>query len=253
MSVGRDQLLDYLDTLLESRGAEDYGPNGLQVEGRDLVETLVVGVSACRELHERAIQCGADAILVHHGLFWRSVPVRLTGWFLRRVEPLVRHGVSLFAYHLPLDRHSRLGNNAVAMQAFGVENAIPFAPHFGKEVGLSGSLAEPRTPREFAADCQRVFDQEPLHLGAGPPLIRTIGVVSGGGQTELYAAIDAGLDAFVTGEVSEWVTNVAREAGIHYFAAGHYATERLGVRALGDHLAERFSLRVEFVDVPNPV
>lgn len=246
-------LAAYLDEYLEARRGTDYGPNGLQVEGRGTVRKVVTGVSACTELFERAEAAGADAVLVHHGLFWQGLDLTLTGFRYRRVAVLIRSGMSLLAYHLPLDRHPEVGNNAVAARAFGLVEVEPFGEHAGLPVGCRGRFSQLVGGADLAALCRQVFGQEPLAFLGGREPIGTVGLISGGAQRELYQAIAAGLDAYVTGEASEWVMNVAREAGIHYLAAGHYATERLGVQALGDHLRRRFGLAVEFIDVPNPV
>jgi dinuclear metal center YbgI/SA1388 family protein len=246
-------LASYLDELLDARSGRDYGPNGLQVEGRSEVRKVVTGVSACRELFVRAREAGADAVLVHHGLFWDWMPRQLTGYQFERVAELIRSGMSLLGYHLPLDRHAGLGNNAVAARRFGLVDLEPFALHEGLPVGFKGRFPRPVSPAGLVDLCREVYGQEPLAFLSGPAAVSSLGIVSGGAQKELYDAIAERLDAYLTGEVSEWVMNVAREAGIHYLAAGHYATERLGVQVLGDHLRERFGLEVEFIDVPNPV
>lgn len=251
--VLREALVRYLDDYLEAGRGGDYGPNGLQVEGRDEIHKLATGVSACEELFERAAAEGADAVLVHHGLFWRGLPTTLVGMRYRRIASLVRSGLSLLAYHLPLDRHPELGNNALAARGLGLADLAPFAEAEGMPVGFSGRFPEPVPAAELVERCRRLFGQEPLVLGAGPDPVSSLGIVSGGAQRELYAAIDAGLDAYLTGEASEWVTNVARECRIHYLACGHHATERLGVRALGEHVGQRFGIEVTFLDVPNPV
>jgi dinuclear metal center YbgI/SA1388 family protein len=252
-TLSRDRLVAYLDEYLEAGKGRDYGPNGLQVEGREEIGKVVTGVSACQELFVRARAAGADAVLVHHGIFWEGMPRTLTGFQYRRVAELIQGGMNLLAYHLPLDRHPRLGNNALAASLFGLEEVTPFALHEGLPIGFKGIFSQPVSPEELLARCRTVYAQEPLAFTSGPAMIRSLGIVSGGAQRELYQAIAEGLDAYVTGEVSEWVMNVAREAGIHYLAAGHYATERLGIHALGEHLRERFGLAVEFIDVPNPV
>lgn len=252
-AIGRDDLVAYLDELLDSPRQPDFGPNGLQVEGRSEVRKVVTAVSACREVFARAAAAGADAVLVHHGLFWNGMPYVLTGVQHGRVAALIENGLSLLAYHLPLDRHPELGNNALAARAFGLVEIAPFAPYEGEPIGFAGRFPEPIAAAELVARCERVYGQPPLAFAAGPDPVRSLGIVSGGAQKELWEAVAAGLDAYVTGEASEWVMNVAREAGVHYLAAGHYATERLGVRALGEHLAERFGIEAEFVDVPNPV
>ena len=251
----REELAAYLGEYLDTARDRDYGPNGLQVEGREEISRVVTAVSSCEALFAQARQLGADAVLVHHGLFWDGAPVVLTGLLMRRVRQLVEGGISLFAYHLPLDRHAELGNNVLAARAFGLEQIVPFAPHRGLEIGFRGTFPQPLAIGELALRCAEIYGQGPLVLGPGEEgrKISSLGIVSGGAQRDFYAAIDAGCDAFITGEVSEWVTNVARESGVHYLAAGHYATERLGIRALGEHLAEKFGLEVEFVDVPNPV
>jgi dinuclear metal center YbgI/SA1388 family protein len=247
------ELAAYLDELLDAKRGRDFGPNGLQVEGRPEVRKVVTGVSACRELFVRAREAGADTVLVHHGLFWEWMPRQLTGLHFERVAELVRSGMSLLAYHLPLDRHAGLGNNAVAARRFGLVDLAPFAEYQGLPVGFKGRFPEPVSPERLVALCREVYCQEPLAFLSGPSAVTTLGIVSGGAQKELYGAIAERLDAYLTGEVSEWVMNVAREAGIHYLAAGHYATERLGVQVLGDHLREKIGLEVEFIDVPNPV
>jgi len=251
--VDRDQLVAFLDDLLSSSEGEDYCPNGLQVEGRRQVAHLVTGVSACHELFVRAREHKADAILVHHGIFWHGAPLPLTGIQYRRVRELIAGDLNLLAYHLPLDRHPTLGNNALAAEEFGLRDVEPFAPHKGLSTGFRGSFSEPISLAGLLRRTEAIYRQEPLAFPCGPPQITHLGIVSGGAQKDFYAAIDAGLDAFITGEVSEWVMNIAREAGVHYLAAGHYATERLGVRKLGEHLGERFGIKVDFLDIPNPV
>lgn len=252
-SITRDELVAFLDDLLDAHEGGDYGPNGLQVQGRSQITKVVTGVSACLELFERAAAADADAVLVHHGIFWHGMPLPLTGVQHGRVASLIQAGVNLIAYHLPLDRHPDLGNNAVAAREFGLLDTEPFGDAKGLPVGFAGRFAEPVGIRDLARRTLKIFGQEPQVFGRGPESISTLGIISGGAQKELYRAIDEGLDAFLTGEVSEWVMNLAREAGIHYLAAGHYATERLGIRALGRRVADRFDIPVEFIDVPNPV
>lgn len=251
--MDRSDLISYLDEYLAAQEGRDFGPNGLQVEGRAEIRKLVTGVSACAELFRRAEEAGADAVLVHHGLFWEGTPRVLTGLQYLRVAELVRAGINLLAYHLPLDRHPEVGNNALAARALGLVELAPFALHDGLPVGFSGRFPEPVAAEVVVERCREIFSQEPLAFRHGPELVTRVGIVSGGAQKEFHQAIAAGLDAYITGEVSEWVMNVAREARVHYLACGHYATERLGVRALGEHLAARFDLEVEFIDVPNPV
>jgi len=252
-SVSRHDLVAYLDQYLDATRGRDYGPNGLQIEGREKIRKVVTGVSSCHELFVRAREAGADAVLVHHGLFWDGMPRTLIGFQFRRVSELIRGEMSLLAYHLPLDRHPEIGNNALACRAFGLDGMEPFGIHEGLPVGYKGRFPEPITAMELEGRCRRIYGQEPLAFLSGPDPVKSLGIISGGAQGELYQAIGEGLDAYITGEVSEWVMNVCREAGIHYLAAGHYATERLGIRALGEHVAEKFGIEAEFIDVPNPV
>lgn len=253
MPISRDRLVAYLDALLEAQKGRDYGPNGLQVEGKAEIHKVVTGVSACHELFVRARELGADAVIVHHGIFWEGMARTLTGMQHRRVAELIRGEINLLAYHLPLDRHPELGNNAVAARRFGLDDVEPFAPHEGFPIGFRGRFPEPVAAARLSGLCEEIFGQAPVAFLAGPDPVSTLGLVSGGGQRDFYAAIAGGLDAYITGEATEWVMNVARESGVHYLAAGHYATERLGIQALGAHLRERLEVEVEFVDIPNPV
>lgn len=251
--IARDRLVTYLDELLDAGRGRDFGPNGLQVEGRAEVKRIATGVSGCQELFERAAASGADTVLVHHGILWDGDPRTIAGFRRTRLATLLRHDLNLLAYHLPLDRHPQLGNNAVAARAFGLADVVPFADYEGLPIGCRGRFGSPIAAAQLVERCRAIFGQEPLAFLSGPEPVRTLGIVSGGAQREVHQAIAAGLDAYLTGEVSEWVMNVAREARIHYLAAGHYATERLGIRALGEHLRAELGLEVEFIDVPNPV
>lgn len=251
--VDRDELVRYLDDLLQASRGRDYCPNGLQVEGRPRIRRLTTGVSACHELFAAACERRADAVLVHHGIFWKGDSPVLTGLQYRRVRELMLGELNLIAYHLPLDRHPDLGNNALAARELGLTDLEPFAFHDGEPTGFRGRFREPIPTEELVRRTRNVYAREPLVFRSGPDPVRHLAIVSGAAQRDFYGAIDAGLDAFLTGEVSEWVMNVAREAGVHYLSAGHYATERIGVRRLGEHLAERFGLDVEFIDVENPV
>lgn len=252
-SVTREGLVSYLDRLLDVDLGGDVCPNGLQVEGAETIERLITAVSACREVFERSRAAGAQAVLVHHGIFWRGDPPQLVGFRKRRVAELLAGDLNLIAYHLPLDRHPELGNNILAARRLGLTEIQQFGDFEGTWIGYRGELATPLEAPRLAARCEEIFEQEPAVFGERAEPIESVGIVSGAAERELYTAIDLGLDAFVTGEVSEWVMNVARESGVAYVAAGHYATERLGIRALGEHIAERFGIAVEFVDVPNPV
>lgn len=251
--ITRDDLLRHLDELLSPRIGKDYCPNGLQVEGKSTIRRIVTGVSACLELFEEAAKREADAVLVHHGLFWHGQSPLLVGLQFHRVAALLDHRINLLAYHLPLDRHLGLGNNAVAARALRLGEILPWGEYEGQSVGVRGRFPAPLAAADFFERCRDFYGQEPLVVGEGPDPVESVGLISGAAQKDLYRAIDAGFDAFVTGEISEWVTNVAKEAGIHYLACGHYATERCGIQALGEHLAATFGVAVEFVEVRNVV
>jgi dinuclear metal center YbgI/SA1388 family protein len=242
-----------LDRLLEPERFTDYGPNGLQVPGADAVTAVATGVSAQLELFERARAEGAELVLVHHGLFW-GTPGPIDDSLARRLRVLLAADISLLAYHLPLDAHAEVGNNALLARALEAELLAPFAPHRGTPIGFLAELPGDGLPiGELLARIERVTARVPLAFDFGPPLVRRLGIVSGGGANHLADAIAAGADAFLTGEPAERVMAEAREAGVHFIAAGHYATETFGVARLGERLSERFGVRHVFVDIPNPV
>jgi dinuclear metal center YbgI/SA1388 family protein len=243
-----------LDELLQSATFQDLGPNGLQVPGTPEITRVVTAVSARRELSERAVELGAQLVLVHHGLFWDFHPTGLTPLLAERLRPLFKHDINLAAYHLPLDAHPELGNNAILARELGCVDQAPFGTYNGIAIGRRGRFeGEGLTPAELHERVQTVTGREPLLLGGGPERIRTIGIVSGSAADKLHEAAAQGLDAFLTGEPREHITADAQELGIQFVAAGHYATETFGVRALGELLAERFGIDHQFVDLPNPV
>jgi dinuclear metal center YbgI/SA1388 family protein len=247
-------IISALDELLDPAGFQDLGPNGLQVPGAADVERVVTGVSAQRALAERAAAEGAQLVLVHHGLFWDFHPAGLTPVLAERLRPLFKHDIALAAYHLPLDAHPEVGNNAILAERLGCERHEPFGVYKGRAIGRAGAFAGPRfAARELFERVQAVTGREPTVFDAGPERVRRIGIVSGSGAESLNEAVELGLDAFLTGEPREHVMAEAREAGIHFIAAGHYATETFGVRALGDWLAQRFGIDHVWVDIPNPV
>ena len=233
---------------------EDLGPNGLQVPGGDEVTKVVTGVTAQRELIERAVAEGAQLVLVHHGLFWDFHPTGLTPVLAERLRPLFKHDVALAGYHLPLDAHPEVGNNAILAERLGCERHEPFGRYRGTPIGRAGTFPDDGMPAaDLFARVREVTARVPTVFDAGPERVRRIGIVSGAGVDALPEAIALGLDAFLTGEPREHVMADAREAGIHFIAAGHYATETFGVRALGDWLADRFGIEHVWVDIPNPV
>jgi dinuclear metal center YbgI/SA1388 family protein len=249
-----DHILAYLDQLLSPGDFEDYGPNGLQVPGAEQVSTVATGVSAHRELFERAREAGAELVLVHHGLLWDGGPRHITRTMAARLRVLLEADMSLAAYHLPLDAHPEVGNNALIARRLGCQQASPFSLLHGRPIGVAGRFGgDGLAAGELFERVRELTGREPLVFDSGPQRVSSIGVVSGAAAGALTDAVEAGLDAFLTGEPAERVMGEAREAGVHFIAAGHYATETFGVRRLGELLAERFDLHHVFVDVPNPV
>lgn len=244
----RTEIDSYLAGLLAVETFRDYGPNGLQVEGRAEVRRIVSGVTGSRALIEAAVSERADAILVHHGLFWRGQDGRLTGWLKERVALLLAHGINLFAYHLPLDAHPQFGNNAQLGARLGLQADARFGEQALGFIGDGGGV----DADTFAARAGAALGRTPLLLpGDGRPLAR-IGWCTGGAQGYFEAAIAAGADVFLTGEVSEPQAHLARETGVAFLACGHHATERYGAPALAAHVAERFGLEHRYIEIENP-
>ncbi len=254
MPAQLDDILAEIDRLLEPGRFTDYGPNGLQVPGPAEVRTVATGVSAHAELFELAAGEGAELLIVHHGLFWGSAPGPIDAALKRRLKILFDADIGLAAYHLPLDAHPGIGNNALLAGALGAEELEPFALHEGEPIGFIASLpGDGLAAAELFARVREVTFREPLLFDAGPARVRRIAIVSGAGADYLADAAAAGADALLTGEPAERTMAVARESGVHFIAAGHYATETFGIRALGEHLADRFGVREVFLDVRNPV
>jgi dinuclear metal center YbgI/SA1388 family protein len=252
--AGRDEIVSFCDELLEARSWEDYGPNGLQVPGAVEVSKVVSGVSAHRELIERGLASGAELAVVHHGLFWESQPRALSEQMAERLRLAMDGRLSIAAYHLPLDAHREIGNNALLCRALGFDlDARPFAEIRGRSIGVIGRSAEGVQAAALFRRVAELLDREPLVFDAGPEVVRSIGIVSGAGASETQGAAELGLDAFLTGEPAEHAMADAREGGLHFIAAGHYATETLGIRRLGELVAERFGTEHEFIDIPNPI
>lgn len=251
-TVNRDELAKYLAQLLDIAHFRDYCPNGLQVEGKQVIRTIISGVTASLALIEAALDLKADAILVHHGYFWRDENPCITGHRQRRLKQLLQNDISLYAYHLPLDQHPTFGNNAQLAQQLGL------APdgHFGEnDLGWLGTVAsgQARTVGELAALVEMRLGRTPLVIGAPEAPLGRVAWCSGAAQNLLLEAGSAGASAYISGEISEQTVHLARETGIAYLACGHHATERYGIDALGQHLAATFGIRHHFIDVPNPV
>lgn len=245
----RTQLLNYLSEYLSVDSFKDYAPNGLQVEGCNDVQRVVTGVTACEALIDAAIELKADTILVHHGYFWKNEPVTITGMKQRRIRKLLTHDINLLAYHLPLDAHNEVGNNAELARIWGLEDITPDPTSLVR----LGRLPQAIGIAQFIDTVNTSLARMPLHLPGGKSQVQCIAWCSGGAQNAIEQAVKWGADVYVSGEVSEQTTHIAKEEGVHYLAAGHHATERVGVKALGEHLAKNFNLDVRFVDVANPV
>lgn len=244
------ELRDYIGSLLEVSRFRDYCPNGVQVEGRAEVRRIATGVSASQRLLEAATAWEADAILVHHGYFWRNEEAAVTGIKKRRLGYLLRHDISLLAYHLPLDAHAELGNNAQLAKRLGLVEQGRFGE---QDIACYGVLGQPQTLEEFSAHITNTLQRVPQVIGKRERTIRRIAWCSGAAQGYFEQAAALGVDAFLTGEISEQNVHVAHEAGVAFISAGHHATERYGIQALGEHLASQFGLEHYFFDQDNPV
>ncbi len=245
------ELLQYTNDLLEIDRFADYAPNGLQVEGRSEVATIVSGVTASLELVTAAVEAGADALLVHHGYFWKGESPCITGMKRRRLQCLLEHEISLLAYHLPLDVHALYGNNASLGRLLGIEYMGSFGPSSPPMV-MRGEFAQAMTADEVSALLNEKLGRVPLHIAGSDKKIRSVAWCSGGAQGYIEEAALQGVDVYISGEISEQTTHTAREMGLHYFAAGHHATERYGVEVLAIHLSNRFDLKHQFIDINNP-
>ncbi|MCL6404165.1 type 2 GTP cyclohydrolase I [Dickeya dadantii] len=242
------ELESLINGFLNVAAFQDYGPNGLQVEGRGEVRRIVTGVTACQALLDAAVAQQADAVLVHHGYFWRNEPAVVRGMKRQRLKTLLANDLNLYGYHLPLDAHPDVGNNArlAAMLDIRVQGEIESLLPYGE-------LAQPCSGDDLRRKLETVLERPVLHSGDNAPAqIRRIAWCTGGGQSFIDQAADFGVDAFITGEVSEKTIHTAREMGLHFYAAGHHATERAGIRALGEWLASQHGFEVTFIDIPNP-
>ncbi len=246
----RIELEAYLSQYLDVARFRDYCPNGLQVEGRTEVRFIVTGVTASLELLRAAVGRGADAVLVHHGYFWRGEDARVTGVRRDRLALLLKNELNLFAFHLPLDAHAEVGNNV----QFARVLELPYAGSFGEQdLGAHGTFAQPPTVGELTRHIAAKLDRMPQVIGDAAKPVRRVAWCTGAAQNYLEDAVRLGVDAYISGEISEQTVHLARESGVAYIAAGHHASERYGICALGEHLAQRFGLEHEFIDIANPV
>ena len=252
MFVERNLLLQEIEQFLNVNAISDYCPNGLQVEGKAQIKRIVSGVTASQALIDAAIELQADAILVHHGYFWKGEDQRVIGMKQRRIKALLTHDINLLAYHLPLDVHPEVGNNVQLAQRLGLTVTGPLEPGNPRSVGLIGTLDTPLSAKDFAARIESVLSRAPLVFDQHKP-IQSVAWCTGGAQGYIEQAIAAGVDAYLTDEVSERTFHEAQENGISFFAAGHHATERYGVQALGEWLVKRFGIEHHYVECDNPV
>lgn len=251
--ITRAELIAYLDEQLEVSRFQDYCPNGLQVEGKPEINTLVTGVTASQALLEAAVEHNADALMVHHGYFWRGEAPTVTGIKYQRLKMLINNDMNLIGYHLPLDAHAEFGNNVQLAKILNIEIDGFIAGTGEPAIGFQGKLATSQTLDEFSSYIACQLDRKPTIIAGHDRFIKTVGWCTGAAQGYIQQAAESGLDAFISGEASEQTTHLARELGIHYIAAGHHATERYGVKALGEHLALKFGLQHYFIDIDNPV
>jgi len=249
----RNELIAYLNALLDRDEFQDYAPNGLQVEGKNQIKKVVTGVTANQALIEAAIKADADLLLVHHGFFWKGEDARVIGMKQRRLKALLNANLNLAAYHLPLDAHPTLGNNAQLAQRLGITVKQRFSAGGTRDLLWLGELPEALSAQQLAKQLEQQLQRPPLLINAGEQMIKTLAWCSGAAQGFIEQALELDADAYLSGEISEQTTHIAQECGIHYFAAGHHATERFGVQALGRHLAKTYSLDHQFIDIDNPV
>jgi dinuclear metal center YbgI/SA1388 family protein len=250
--VALSELVHYTNQLLSIKDFADYCPNGLQVQGSNNVERLVAGVTACQALLDAALDVSADAVLVHHGYFWKGEDSPIVGIKRQRLKVLLGYDISLIAYHLPLDAHPHYGNNVQLGKLLGLEVETSFAIGGGPPLGLIGKPMNAITGAQFAVHVSKLLQRNPLYIPGKALSLKRVAWCTGAAQAFITAAVEHQVDAFLTGEVSEQTVHIARETGMHFYAAGHHATERYGVQALGNHLAQHFGLEFKFIDIDNP-
>ena len=253
MPVSLKELELELKESLHPEQFKDYCPNGMQVEGRKDIAKLVTGVTACQDFIDAALEANADALLVHHGYFWRGEDQSITGIKKSRIETLLKNDLSLFAYHLPLDVHREFGNNVQLAKVLGIAVEGDLGKQNNHPIGLTGSFAEPLNFDSLQSFLEERLGRQALGVAGSSDTIKSVAWCTGAAQNYIELAVEAGVDAYITGEISEPTVHIARESGIHFFSAGHHATERYGVQAMGEYLAAKFALEHEFIDIDNPV
>lgn len=247
------KLANKLDSLLEIHQFKDYCPNGLQIQGKEEIKTIIAGVTANQALIDQAVDQHADAILVHHGFFWNGESPQIIGMKYKRIKALIKNDINLFAYHLPLDVHLEFGNNAQLANLLGIKDSRPLEPWNKRCVGRVGKFEPAITAQDLSSRLESKLVHKPLHIDGGPAMINTVAWCTGAGQDFINIAANQGIDAFISGEISEHTVHTSREMGIHYFAAGHHATERYGVQALGKWIESEMDLTVKYIEISNPV
>ncbi len=253
MSENIDVIVDYCNKILTPEKFKDYCPNGLQVSGSTKITKIVTGVTACQQLLDRAVQANADLILVHHGYFWHGESQPIVGMKQQRIKTLLVNDINLLAYHLPLDAHAQWGNNVQLAKQMGWKITSGMGDELGQAIALLGEVERAVTGAEFAQQLRQVLGREPLFIQGHSREVKTIAWCTGSAQRYIEEVASYGVDAFISGEISEQTVHLARELGINYYSAGHHATESYGVQALGEHLAETFSVAHQFINIPNPV
>ncbi len=248
----RDHLTNELNSILKPENYKDYCPNGLQVEGKKEIKKIITGVSACVDLFEKAIEMKADGIIVHHGLIWNFERPVYKGAYKTRVKLLLENDINLWGYHLPLDANENYGNNIQIAEKLGLKNIEPFGEYNGILIGYKG-ICDQIQSKQFFEKIKTIINDRCIIFPYGPEKINSVGIISGGAQKEFKQAISDNIDLYITGEVSEYNLHMAKEEGVHFVAAGHHATERFGIQALGDYLGEKCDLDIQYIDIPNPV
>ena len=251
--MNQSEIIEYCDQLLDITKFKDYCPNGLQIEGdHRQVQKITIGVSISLEFIDKAIKSDSDLIITHHGLIWDKDERIIRGPMRQKIQRLLNHGIAAAAYHLPLDFHPELGNNAQLAMKLDLKNLIPFAETGSYAEGIIGETTISSIDA-FSEHVAQVLNRKPTTLPYGPDKIKKVAIVTGGAQGYFLDAIEAGADCFITGEISERNFTMSREYGVHFISAGHYSTEIFGIQALGDHLTNQFDLRTEYIDIPNPI